>query len=343
MTDLHPLARLKALGRAPLGRGLDVCIRSTGRLLFRNHRADDAICVSGIARGGTTWLAETLAAHPQHLLVFEPLQPYSGREPFDHGFNWLNYRPRTDDWSRQEAFLERTLRGRMLNRRTVRPWWLLFSRQRYTRLVVKFVHANMLLPALHELWDARCAMLIRHPCAVVSSQLRWGAKVSKRSFFVPPGLFDEFHHLEPVFAHLGRAEEVLAFEWAIQQLPALSYLKPYPWLVVFYEHIYRDRTNQFERLCRFFDLDVAQISVQQSYQPSRVTMSDSSILSGKDQLNSWQRKLDKSTTARILDVVHACGIDLYSDFELPNHARATELESSSGIADGRSGEEGRRQ
>ncbi len=76
-------------------------------------------------------------------------------------------------------------------------------------------------------------MLIRHPCAVVSSQLRWGANVDKRQFFVPPGLLDDFPHLERVFDRLKSREEVLAFEWAIQQVPALSYAQPYPWLIVF--------------------------------------------------------------------------------------------------------------
>ena len=81
--------------------------------------------------GGTTWLAEMLGSNPRHLLIFEPLQPYSGREPFDHGFNWLNYCRHGDDWSVQRGFLDLTLGGRMLNRRTLRPWWLVFSPYRY--------------------------------------------------------------------------------------------------------------------------------------------------------------------------------------------------------------------
>ena len=327
----HYPARFAAEGRALLGRAVDRCIRSTGRVRFHDFDPHDAICVSGIARGGTTWLAEMLASDQRHLLVFEPLQPYSGREPFAHGFNWLNYHRRGDDWSRQQSFLKETLRGHMLNRRTLRPWRSIFSPHKYARLVVKFVHANMLLPSLYDSFGIKCAMLIRHPCAVVASQLRWGAKVNKRTFFVPPGLFDDFPHLETVFNRIEGKEDVLAFEWAIQQLPALAYAKPYPWLIVFYELIYRDRASQLARLCDFFEIDPATIPIAQSYRPSRVTMADSSTYLGRNQLGSWKQRLDKTTITRILDVVQACGIDLYSDSELPVRPRASELEINSGI------------
>jgi hypothetical protein len=326
------IRRFVAASRSRLGRGLDRCIRTAGRLRFGDFDPRDAICVSGIARGGTTWLAELLASDPRHLLIFEPLAAYSGREPFDHGFNWLNYRREGDDWSRQQAFLDATLRGHMLNRRTLRPWRSAFAPQTYTRLVVKFINANMLLPFLHRAFDARCVMLIRHPCAVVSSQLRWGAKVTKRSFFIPPGLFDDYPHLERIFSRIEGKAEVLAFEWAIQQLPALTHARPYPWLIVFYEYLYRDRTSQLARLCDFFDLDPATIAVARSYRPSRVTMPDSPIVSGQSQLDSWRRKLDGSTIGRILDVVHACGVEVYGDSELPVEAAAAELARDSGSA-----------
>lgn len=324
--------RFAADSRALLGRGLDLCIRSAGRFRFRGFDPRDAICVSGIARGGTTWLAEMLASDRRHLLVYEPLQPYSGLEPFHYGFNWLNYHREGDDWSRQWAFLGKTLSGRMLNRRTLRPWWSVFSPGKYTRLVVKFVHANMLLPFLHRSFHAKCAMLIRHPCAVVSSQLRWGAKVTEKRFFVPPGLFDDFPHLRCIFDRIERKEEILAFEWAIQQLPALSYTKPHPWLIVFYESLYRDRVSQIARLCEFFDIDPTTVSVRRSYQPSRVTVADSPIVLGENQLDAWKRKLDKTQITRILDVVHACGVDVYTDAELPVSSTAAVLENNSGIA-----------
>ena len=82
--------RVTAVARALLGGGLDYCIRATGTIRFRDLEPRDAICVSGIARGGTTWLAEMLASDPRHLLIFEPLQPYSGREPLDRKSTRLN-------------------------------------------------------------------------------------------------------------------------------------------------------------------------------------------------------------------------------------------------------------
>ena len=331
--DLHPAhdrARAAAGSRALLGRCLDLCIRSTGRLRFRSFDPRDAICISGMARGGTTWLAEVLASDPCHLLIFEPLQLHSGPEPLHHGFNRLNYHREGDDWSRQITFLENTLHGYALNRRTLRPWWSVFTPHRYTRLLVKFVNANMLLPLLHRSLGAQWVMLIRHPCAVVSSQIRWGAKDDKRSLFIPPGLFEDFPLLEHVFDRLDGLEDVLAFKWAMQQVPALSYPKPYPWLVGFYEWIYHDRFTQLTRLCNFFGIDGERISFAQSYKPSSVTMSDSSILSGEDHLRAWKRRLHKSAITRILDVVHACGIDVYSDSEMPVRSIAAELEINSG-------------
>ena len=146
-----------------------------GRLRPLPYDIRQTIVIAGSPRSGTTWLAELLNTIPRSAILWEPLFLDADPQLPKIGFGWRTYVPPDRDRPEMEAYLRRVLTGRVLN-----PWTLqrtsLRDVYRVKRWIVKFVRANMLLPWLTLRFPTRRPLLlVRHPCAVVASQIRNGA------------------------------------------------------------------------------------------------------------------------------------------------------------------------
>ena len=154
--------------------------------------------VTGSCRSGTTWVQDVLAESNQLRPVFEPLHPdvfpdvaryaHSYRDAADkdpslkqhldryfygdfHSL-WADYRTRRDLVFAQR-FREAGIRGVVRRLRVAAGNVARYRRSRRLRhRIVKFIHANLMLPWLRNVYDARIVHIIRHPAPVVISQLR---------------------------------------------------------------------------------------------------------------------------------------------------------------------------
>ena len=138
----------------------------------------DTIVLAGTPRSGTTWLLETLRQLPGRKAISEPLALEEARE--DRGFAWRHYIPPGGEMDEdQETYLRSVLSGQL----GVPETWSFQARTQLgrlvehatrNRLVAKFCRLNRMLHFFHEKYDVRGTVLIvRHPCAVVSSMLDW--------------------------------------------------------------------------------------------------------------------------------------------------------------------------
>lgn len=136
----------------------------------------DTIAIAGSPRSGTTWLMELLGNLPGHFTLCEPLHPkwFSGAA---RG-NWFKprpYIPLEDEPSELQAYLHSVFTGRVKSRepRFKLKYKNIIRRITGDRLVVKFVRANRILPWISKNVKIRnIILIIRHPCATISSQLR---------------------------------------------------------------------------------------------------------------------------------------------------------------------------
>jgi len=157
--------------------------------------------IAGFGRSGTTWIQDVLAKANSLRAVFEPMHPQhmdgadafahryiseSSQEPelfqFLHHFFCENYRSLWADYRiTKHHFLPQrhditSLQGRrkILRRYLwVRDNFLRFNRQRRNpQRIVKFIRANMMLPWLQAKFAAQIIFVIRHPAAVVLSQMK---------------------------------------------------------------------------------------------------------------------------------------------------------------------------
>lgn len=230
----------------------DYGLQTFGKVQSLNYDIEQTIIVASIARGGSTWLANILLGLPRYQLIWEPLTLIGSNDicsPSRYGFEPLNYIPIDAQEPAKLAYLNQIFRGQMMTRRTIRlpgtfPQRLLLRRG----FIVKFVEANMLLGWLTQNFNLRTVALIRHPCATIASQLRFGFQ--GRRFSLPATLLRDYPHLESIYAELYHPEEVLAFYWAIKYYVPFqqSATGQSSWLLTTYERLVRNGEQEIERI-----------------------------------------------------------------------------------------------
>jgi len=304
----------------------------------RKHASDydlrRTIIISAVQRGGSTWLGEVLGGLNDTTLLWEPLDPshptkkfhlrffgldYSAPEP---QIWWRPYIPDNADWPEARAFFHRLLTGQFVN-----PSPLIKTLRPTKHYLLKFVRANRLLPWLTANFELRPPVfLVRHPCAVVASQLRhigW-AKCKPPYVVTPSRHSDEFHEPYREFlATLRTFEEAFAAQWCLDQLVPLQHPdNDRKWVTIAYEQLVRDGTSAFANLYARLGLAAPPNLEEIVERPSRTAKTGSPILNGGDQLSGWRKQLSSAQIKQILAVVKRFGLaDLYSDALEPNYSK----------------------
>jgi hypothetical protein len=268
-------------------------LKQYGRIQARRYDIHDTVVVSGCPRSGSTWLAELLNTIPGTCILMEPLYLTFVPEAKAAGFSWRTEITEGSSWPEAETYLHRALTGQMLNTFTV-------SRANWTQLwfpkhwIVKFVRANRLLFWLANRFPTRVPILIiRHPCAVVSSQMHRPA-------------WKDRSHIE------------LAEIWCQDYLAPLSSPLPHPWLLVSYERLLRNSRQEMKRIFAVLNLEMPAAVLQRLHKPSTTTRSDSPVMLGKDPVRHWQRHLTSQQVADILQVADDYGITFYNRDPMPD-------------------------
>ncbi|MCS4047514.1 hypothetical protein GGQ04_002662 [Salinibacter ruber] len=172
----------------------------------------------------------------------------------------------------------------------------------------------MLLPWMVERFGVRAVYMIRHPCAVVASQLRHGNwDEVEKSFCDHPVLFAEYPHISTVFENIQRQDEILAFNWAIQNFVPLIYLQDFPdaFIATTYEQMHEERMKEVTRLFRELGEELPSRAESMLNQPSATTKNEATSQHSQAQLAKWRRHLSETQINRILSVTHEVGISLY--------------------------------
>jgi hypothetical protein len=196
------------------------------------------------------------------------------------------------------------------------------------------VNANLLLPHLVEAFSLSAIQMIRHPCAVVSSQLAHGSwdHIDKSNHTVPPGLFEDYPHLSKVYERVDSLTELLAFDWAVQNYIPLCQPAPLPWYLTTYERMVLDGESEAQAISRTFDLSLP-VENHNLSAPS-ATASDGTE-NPRERLRKWKTNLDANQVDRILSIAHTVGMECYTESPMPNesllprHAGSTDHDTSS--------------
>jgi len=302
--------------KRPLRRAVDetLPLAALHALLYGRCRVRDGVAVAGTPRSGTTWLAQVLSEIPGSAVLLEPIQPTHVPESERAGFSWRTHVPPDADWPEGERYLLRVFRGKVLNKWTTRE--ISVRRALSTRsLIVKFVRANRLLSWLCRRLPIRsAAMIIRHPCAVVASQLR-GSWANAGPCHGPECLAD-YPALQAFLSRLDTQAERLAATWAMDYFIPFAEAVPRRWQLVTYERLVLDYDGELQRLFGAWNMEIPRNVARQFSKPSITTQR-----SGISGLAGWQQQLDKEQVRRILAVAAEFGLDFYGEDVEPDYDR----------------------
>ena len=293
----------------------------------------DALVIAGAPRSGTTWLLEVLEGLPGYKALNEPLLRQGTRAK--HGFRARSYVAEGHGASlEKKAFLTDVLSGRVgpdmrwafrgEGRRAA-----LLAHARNRKVLVKFCRINRMLPWFGTHFLTRgLIFVVRHPCAVVSSMVRFGWEHVfewRDKPWSPLQIDDLPGDVQDVFAPLVERVrdrlDALAVIWCLDHYVPLVYSREHPWLLVPYERLVLNGAGELGRIADGvgFDLDErieGRIDLPSSSVKGRVEES------AVDQILKWKHQLDPESIDRVLSFVDECGLSaIYDDAVEPNYER----------------------
>ena len=272
-----------------------------------------AFILTSSPRSGSTWLGQILGVMPKSCTLFEPLHLKEVPEAETAGFSWRTFVNPEEEWPEGETFLNRVFQGKIVNDWTAREMSLR-KVYRSNRLIVKFVRANRLLPWICRRFKVPAPiLLLRHPCAVIASQLNYGWKIATRPDI--PQYLDEYPQFRTTLLETEGAEEYLAALWALDQLPALLYRTPHPWIIVTYEELILRPKETLSKVFEKWNIEIDYSdALSRIKQPSSVVSS-----TGISGITGWKSKLSADQISRVLSTVNSFGLTFYSKYDEPDY------------------------
>ncbi|MBK9538661.1 MAG: sulfotransferase [Flavobacteriales bacterium] len=282
-----------------------------------------AILIFGAPRGGSTWLEELVRTIPSTATIWEPLD-LENNPPFARiGFWWRQHIPEGEQWPEAEALFQDLLAGRMLSNYLTRTSTLGQLRAA-DRLVVKFIRGNLLLPWMVQRFPLpKPVLLIRHPCAVISSQKKRGTW-DKFPVVIepPPHRFDALYRsYQPYFNTASTFEERQAASWAADHKYLLEHpLNDVAWTTITYEELVVYPEATLRKLFSGWGMEIPAKALDLVRKPSSTVVEGSRVHDPHAQLSLWQSRMTPDEIQRALAMVHRFGIDLYDEGVMPTRS-----------------------
>lgn len=288
-------------------------------------------------RSGSNWLAEILNAVPKSVVVdeaiFQSTNPFDGKMPHKRWFAssqaqelqfyYTQPIPQNEEWLEAES----SFRELFLMQR---PDPYLFFAAPFNdyrladRFIFKFCYGNLMLPWLVDHFSIKPIVLLRHPCAVVSSQLQLRPikkALTHNHYMVPSFRYDEIYretkHLLEV-AHT--AEEVIAYQWCLEASYMINHdYHNNKWITVYYEDLYCNYEDRLRDIFSWLQVKMPEGLVHERSRLSRTALPQSMepIMKGT-QLSQWKQRLSTDQIERILNMVAAFKIDVYDEDIMPS-------------------------
>jgi len=295
------------------------------KITQKHHDISNVIAISGVYRGGTTFLSEVIMDADNFALLWEPLhfgalKKY--RKGFDKDLGFLPYIPKGITWDEATEYFNQVFRGEFLSRE------MIDHRSKINlqgnRILVKFCRANMLLPWLSDNFNVNVIFIVRHPCAVVSSQLN---HPNFNRVFDEVDIFslqeskhmDIFNELKHIRKNVKSKIEMLSHQWALQNLvPLADQYNNDKWITLSYENLLLNPVEEAARLQKFTGLEIKNSLMDHLKIPSSSTQGKMARMDRKTQIRVWKDRLSNEEIRQILNIVDSYGIKGFDESEVPD-------------------------
>ena len=270
-----------------------------------------SVFLAGSGRSGTTWLSEVINHRNEYRYVFEPFNPGRVRA-FEHFRSKQYLRP--DD--AREEFLEPArlvLTGSLKD-----PWTDRFNRKFVARRrLIKDIRANLLLGWMHANFPGMpIVLLLRHPCAVVSSRLALGWKDNLRETMEQEELVEDF--LLPMEAEIMAARDDFErhlFLWCIDNYVPLQQFARGEIHLAFYENLLINPEHELQSLFGFLGEDLDDRIYDKLGRPSPLSRRDAPLPS----VDGWRTLVSVRQRERAGGILALFGLDgIYDGGPMPD-------------------------
>ena len=276
----------------------------------------------GSGRSGTTWLHKVLCAHWNYRAIFEPLHPLQVK--MAKNFAGL-YLTKEDKVHELKIHLDKVCYGK-----TEEAWirWMhmgIDMQTPYTRRllqyvynipnvkfwaknrVIKFIHANLMVPWLQKQYACPIIYLIRNPYAVVASQMKMGWNTNVHAYVKQKNLMHDFlkKHLEFIKT-VGDEIGKLAVLWCIHNKVILQQICNNDATII---------SRSYEVLMEKPEENVKDIMQKSGFPEIVISASVKKMLRRivpyNDSINKWRSELSSAQKSRINEVLR--------EFEMQNY------------------------
>jgi len=281
-----------------------------------DHRS--SVFLAGSGRSGTTWLSQIINYRRRYRYVFEPFNPKEVG-PFGHFRTKQYLRP----GDKREEFLEPArlaLTGRLRD-----PWSDRFNgRIVARRRLIKDIRANLLLGWMCANFPGMpIILLLRHPCAVVTSRLALGWRDNLSETMEQKELVEDF--LLPVEPEIRAARgdfERHLFLWCIDNYVPLRQLGPEKVHLIFYENLLARPDAELQSLFASLGEDFDRRVYTRLGRPSPLSRKDAPGPSRE----GWRARVSDHQLERAVEILRLFGLDrLYGEGSMPEPSGAYAL------------------
>ena len=318
---------------------------------------NEPILITGSHRSGTTWVGNIIRNLPSIFYLHEPLTPnsitrglfnteiwykyydpekeyenietilnelFSGSYPFKAMFHFKNSLPHTDyrnpngindgkidlkyfKW-RINAYID----SKRLNKKEIIP-------------LIKDPIALTAAEWIHQKWNSKNVILIRHPAAFVSSLIRLNWRFNFENFTKQPDLIDRF--LGPYRSQINNPPKDFISEasliWICITKIIIEYQKLYPnWLYIRHEDLSYDPIKEyellFEKLKLQFSNEVKKVIHSSSNFSNPSEVANSKVVhqlqrNSRDNIKNWKKRLNNKDINKVRDLTEHLSQSFYSE------------------------------
>jgi hypothetical protein len=299
-----------------------LCLK--GFPLFFTRDSTKSVLVCADPRGGSTWLTEMLLTEQKLELIWEPLHLKHNTLFNQLRFCYRQHIPERTVWPEAKEAFARVFTGRNLN-----LWTTLYTSLhqliKSERLLVKMCRAGLMLPWLTEsfVFERKPIFMIRHPFAVVASQLRHnGWQKLTSTYPIPDSPFNDIYlEHQPFLQNLTTSHEILTATWCLTN----SYILNHPknninWISLTYEHLLMEPIRQLTRVYEQWNMEMPAGMVEKVMLPSKTVIDSSPVHNTDLLLQQWRKYFNEFQIEDMLKILGYFNITLYDKSLLP-HSR----------------------
>lgn len=278
----------------------------------KNDNLSRSLIITGSPRSGTTWLGELISNIPKSIILFEPLHLNRNPRAKKFEFEWRTYINSNTDNPKAKEFFEDLFNCKFLNSWITREVAVtrLFNIQ---YCIYKFVRANMLIGWLNNNFNInKPVLIIRHPCAVISSQLRLKQFSKVKSALMNKNYYIDFPHIKDKLNNYKDFEEILAARWCQENyIPLINNRSSC--ILITYENLLNNPEKEIKKIFNEWNIEIPEKIYKNFSISSSTTFRDIDHKNKMKMLSTWQKDLNKNQINKILKVVKDFGMDFYTE------------------------------